>query len=128
MSPYYNHGGIVIYHGDCREILPTLQAVDLVLTDPPYGIGADEGQMARAGKQDGNAAAPSRDYGISGWDSKPPEDWVFGLFRSKSRYQIIFGGNYFQLPLSRCWLVWDKQNGTNDYADAELAWLIFLSP
>ena len=38
MKPYYDQGGITIYHGDCREILPTLDAVDLVLTDPPYGI------------------------------------------------------------------------------------------
>jgi site-specific DNA-methyltransferase (adenine-specific) len=39
MKPYYEHGGITIYHGDCREVLPTLAPVDLVLTDPPYGIG-----------------------------------------------------------------------------------------
>ncbi len=39
MKPYYNHAGITIYHGDCREILPHLEPVDLVLTDPPYGVG-----------------------------------------------------------------------------------------
>lgn len=39
MKPYYERGGITIYHGDCREILPQLKAVDLVLTDPPYGTG-----------------------------------------------------------------------------------------
>ena len=38
MKPYYDHAGITIYHGDCREILPSLPPVDLVLTDPPYGI------------------------------------------------------------------------------------------
>lgn len=41
MKPYYDHGGISIYLGDCREILPTLPKVDLVLTDPPYGIGLE---------------------------------------------------------------------------------------
>ena len=41
MKPYYQEDGITIYHGDCRKILPTLPAVDLVLTDPPYGIGVD---------------------------------------------------------------------------------------
>ena len=41
MTPYYNHAGITIYHGDCREVLPVLPKVDLVLTDPPYGIGVD---------------------------------------------------------------------------------------
>jgi site-specific DNA-methyltransferase (adenine-specific) len=39
MKPYYEHKGIVIYHGDCLDILPDLPKVDLVLTDPPYGIG-----------------------------------------------------------------------------------------
>lgn len=39
MKPYYDRDGITIYHGDCREILPHLEPVDLVLTDPPYGIG-----------------------------------------------------------------------------------------
>jgi len=42
MKPYYEHAGITIYHGDCREILPHLKPVDLVLTDPPYGIDKAE--------------------------------------------------------------------------------------
>jgi site-specific DNA-methyltransferase (adenine-specific)/modification methylase len=42
--------------------------------------------------------------------------------RQASKWQIIWGGNYFQLPPSSCWLVWDKQNGANDFADCELAW------
>lgn len=41
MKPYYDHNGIVIYHGDCRDILPQLEPVDLVLTDPPYGVGVE---------------------------------------------------------------------------------------
>ena len=43
MKPYYEHGGITIYHGDCREVLPTLGPVDHVITDPPYGIGYSTG-------------------------------------------------------------------------------------
>jgi site-specific DNA-methyltransferase (adenine-specific) len=43
MKPYYEHGGITIYHGDCREVLPQLESIDLVLTDPPYGVGVDYG-------------------------------------------------------------------------------------
>lgn len=38
MTPYYDEDGITIYHGDCRDILPHLEPVDMVLTDPPYGI------------------------------------------------------------------------------------------
>lgn len=41
VKPYYEHSGITIFHGDCREILPTLPKCDLVLTDPPYGINKD---------------------------------------------------------------------------------------
>jgi len=43
MTPYYNHAGITIYHADCRDILPHLEPVDLVLTDPPYNCGKDYG-------------------------------------------------------------------------------------
>lgn len=43
LKPYYDHGGITIYHGDCREILPTLGTFDLLLTDPPYGIQGGKG-------------------------------------------------------------------------------------
>lgn len=46
MTPYYQHGGITIYHGDCREVLPELPKVDLVMTDPPYSIGAGRGEWS----------------------------------------------------------------------------------
>jgi DNA modification methylase len=46
MKPYYEHAGITISHGDCREILPTLPKLDLLLTDPPYGILAESGSAA----------------------------------------------------------------------------------
>ena len=120
-TPYYDDGkGIVIYHGDCREILPHLPKVDLVLTDPPYGIGAD--RNLRANKQHGNALAPSKDYGLGQWDNEPPLPSTFHLMLQKSQHQIIWGGNYFNLSPSSCWLVWDKDNGNNGYADCELAW------
>ena len=54
-TPYYDHGGITIYCGDCCEVLPTLGPVDLVLTDPPYGIGYKSGAsgvLDRSIKQD----------------------------------------------------------------------------
>ena len=47
MTPYYNHAGITIYHGDCRDILPHLEPVDLVLTDPPYGINVGNNQSGK---------------------------------------------------------------------------------
>jgi DNA modification methylase len=120
MIPYYEQDGITIYHGDCREILPGLGPVDLVLTDPPYGIGADKN--LRANKQHGKAVAPSRDYGTASWDDKPPPRWLLEQAIEKAQYAIVWGGNYFSLPPSSGWLVWDKDNGSNGYADCELAW------
>ncbi len=117
VKPYYEHAGITIYHGDCRQILPSLGIVDIVLTDPPYGIGEAAGKNKSRGK-----LAIAKDYGSSTWDNSTPEEWVFGMIRAMSRYQIIFGGNYFPLPPSSCWLVWDKLNGESDFADCELAW------
>lgn len=115
-------GTVKLWLGDCLEILPTLEpgSVDAVVTDPPYGINADAGQAKRANHQHGAALCPSKDYGKSDWDSCPADHRAIEACRD---YQaIIFGGNYFVLPPARCWLVWDKMNGANDYADCELAW------
>ena len=121
-NPYYEEPGITIYHGDCREILPTLPKVDLVLTDPPYGIGADRNM--RANTQYGKALAISKDYGTGDWDRRRPEAASFRLMLDAASEQIFWGGNYFSdyLPAQTCWLVWDKDNGSNGYADCELAW------
>ena len=113
MKPYYEQDGITIYHGDCREILPTLDAgsIDLVLTDPPYGIGV-------TGMTLGNGLRTIY-RGESNWDSEPAN--VQPLLDLK-KPTVIWGGNYFGLPPSRCWFVWDKGTGANDFADCELAW------
>jgi len=109
--------GITLYCGDCREILPTLGKVDAVVTDPPYGIGEAAGK-----NKSRSVLANSQDYGDLAWDNSPADKQTIDLIRASSRWQIIFGGNYFDLSPSSCWLVWDKQNGENDFADCELAW------
>lgn len=110
-------GNCTMYLGDCAEIVPTLGRFDAVLTDPPYGINENSKKVASRGK----LAAP-KDYGDFDWDKKPPSQEFIDILRKVSEHQIIFGGNYFQLPPTSCWLVWDKQNGNNDFADCELAW------
>ena len=117
-------GNIVLWNADCLQVLPTLEpgSVDAVATDPNYGIGADKAQHNRANHQYGNALAPSKDYGQTDWDATPAPPEAIALCRQVSKYQVIFGGNYFELPPARCWLVWDKMNGANNYADCELAW------
>jgi hypothetical protein len=121
LKPYYQDSAVTLYHGDCREIVPLLGRFDLLLTDPPYGIG--EGNAKRIASR-ANAAA-ARDYGHSEWDSKPPSPTDIAVFRAHADMQILWGGNYFGgLPPSRAWLVWDKEQtmGPHDFADCELAW------
>lgn len=117
MTPYYSEAGITIFHGDCREILPTLAPVDLLLTDPPYGIG----EAAGRNKSRTNLAV-AKDYGDAAWDDEPPPRWLLDQAIDKARHAIVFGGNHFGMPPATCWLVWDKDNGENDFADCELAW------
>ena len=95
--------------GDCLEILPTLGKVDAVVTDPPYGIGMDGGKVGRAEYER-----------LSDWDSRPAD---VSQIVALGVPTIIWGGNYFPLPPSSCWLVWDKETaGVTTFADAELAW------
>jgi DNA modification methylase len=119
-APYFSEHGVTIYHGDCAVIAPQLGAFDLLCTDPPYGIGEARGKNRSRSK-----IAKSKDYGNAAWDDRPPDRWVLDMLRANTRRQIIFGGNYFELPPSSCWLVWDKENGENDFADCELAWTNF---
>lgn len=132
MTPYYQDALVTLYHGDCGQVLCNdfpIASFDLLLTDPPYGIKADKGQAQRANRQDGRALAPSSDYGPAAmWDQKPAPKWLILMIMSLCKWQVIFGGNYFELPPARCWLVWDKDNGSNDYADCELAWTNLEKP
>lgn len=130
MKPYYEHAGITIYHGDCRDVMEELreswgeQPFDLLLTDPPYGIGVAKtcrvGSVKRT-KTNGFAVLDATDFGIVEWDGDTCADAI-PIARALCRHQVIFGGNYYELPPSRAWLVWDKANEGTDFADCELAW------
>jgi site-specific DNA-methyltransferase (adenine-specific)/modification methylase len=109
-------GDATLYLGDCSEILPTLDKMDAVVTDPPYGIGESAGKN----KSRGNLAV-AKDYGNDDWDISPISDDLMKSVVGAGRNAIVFGGNYYAMPPSKCWLIWDKEN-TGDFADAELAW------
>ncbi len=112
-------GGQRLIQGDCLKVMPLLGKVDAVVTDPPYGIG--EGNAKNQTR--GGLAAPKMYAGADGWDAKPASAEHMAAIRLASKHQVIFGGNYFEgLSPTTCWLVWDKQNGENDFADCELAW------
>jgi DNA modification methylase len=105
-------GDCTLYLGDCLEVMPTLDKVDAMLTDPPYGIGdimVGSGRFAGLCKKMG---------GENGWDTKPPPSKVF----INDFPTIAWGGNYLSLPPSRGWLVWAKNNATTTFASVELAW------
>lgn len=119
VTPFHREPAGVIYCADCMDILPKIPAgvIDLVLTDPQYGIGeSNEKNLSR-----GNLAAPT-DYGHYEWDSEPITQELFDMVVSTGHCAIIWGGNYYRVAPSAAWLIWDKLNGKNDFADVELAW------
>ena len=109
-------------HGDCMDYMRSLpdNAFDLAVVDPPYSKAG--GSVGRTG---GTWAAK---YGTSirNWDIAPSEEYFKELFRV-SRNQIIWGGNYFNLPPTRCFLIWRKLSISEDFtmAMAEYAWTSF---
>ena len=107
-------GDATLYLGDCMDILPTLEKVDAVITDPPYGIADEYLKASTKGEW-------SKLYSEQiTWDKFAPEESVLFAI-SLAQNAIVWGGNYFKLPPSRAWLIWDKmQNHSSGHA--ELAW------
>jgi site-specific DNA-methyltransferase (adenine-specific) len=116
-------------HGDNLEFLRSVpdKYYDLAVIDPPYGIGEHGGKSASRCKATG---VRSNNYTKKDWDKEPPSEEFFKELFRVSKDQIIFGANHFisRIPFdASCWLVWDKENGDNDFADCELAWTSFKS-
>jgi site-specific DNA-methyltransferase (adenine-specific) len=125
MKPYYEHAGITIYHGDCREIMPLQDEVGLLLTDPPYGGGlavdfADRFKT-KAGKwwNVSDRSGQARHTPIEG-DDEPFDPAL--LLRTKAQHKILWGANWYasRLPNSGGWWVWDKRNGSRDVSEADV--------
>ena len=109
--------GATLYLGDCLEILPTLEKVDAVVTDPPYGLG----DLWNGGGGKGKSHWRFNPDEAKSWDGAT----VSGVEQLCTLAQevVIWGGNYYVLPPSRCWLLWDKkQNDKWTTGQAEMAW------
>lgn len=112
------------YNMDCVKGMSEFpdKFFDLAIVDPPYGIkqGGDKNHTR-------SVIATSKKYHAF-TDKMPPDDTYFSELRRVSKNQIVFGANHFidKMPIpSPCWIVWDKENGENDFADCELAWTSF---
>lgn len=107
---------------DCIEFMKDKpdKYYDLAIVDPPYGIGMDGGNVGYKG---------FNNFEKKNWDKEIPSNEYFEQLFRVSKNQIIFGGNYYKLPPTRCFLVWDKGEGfyNRTYAECELAWTSFES-
>lgn len=115
-----------LYNMDCMEGMKQFpdKYFGLAIVDPPYGINVfSTKNMSRS------YLARSKNYKpFTGGDKVPPDEKYFNELFRISKNQIIWGANHFinSVPInSSCWIVWDKENGENDFADCELAWTSF---
>ena len=112
------YGSLDLRLGDCMEVMAGFADghFDLAVVDPPYGINASHmgSRFSRYSKDSQR------------WDKETPPPEYFEELRRVSKHQIIWGGNYFDLPPSRCFLIWDKQQPAGvSFADSEFAWTSF---
>lgn len=116
-----------VFNENCLETMKRMpdKSIDLVLTDPPYGINiANKGSVGG-----GSFRGKAKDFGKKDWDSNiPPKEYFDEIFRI-SKNQIIFGGNYFldYLHNTRCILTWYKHQDSPErtFANSEIAWTSF---
>lgn len=109
-------GLATLYHADCADVLPTLDRVDAVITDPPFGVGnfvQTTGRKMGRGESRGKAVE---------WNDAPPTPEMFALLRAKSKHRIIWGANFFNCFEGRGGaIVWDKCQGMPNFSKADIA-------
>lgn len=133
-------GSIVLFNEDCMETMARYpdEYFDLAIVDPPYGLSAEKmkmgdgyygkGRKDRLSQGSGKLKTRILQNGQSEWDAKPPGAPYFTELRRVSRNQIIWGGNYFPLPPTRCVVSWDKEQPWPNFSAWEMAWTSFDLP
>ena len=118
MTPTDILGNIKLYNADCMEVLRQTpdKYYSLSIVDPPYGIGISSNPFRQKFKK-------------NDWDNEIPSKQYFDELMRVSKNQIIWGGNYFDLPPSQGFLIWDKKQ-PQDFSSAmcEYAWMSIQSP
>ena len=115
---HYRNGNILMINADCMDVMKHIKdkEVELSCVDPPYGINIAKEKPRVSGRWN---------YKPGKWDELPPPPEYFEQLFRVSKNQIIWGGNYFLLPPSRCWIIWDKKQSVDNFADGEMAWTNF---
>lgn len=113
-----------VYNMDCMEYMKSIpdKFFDLAVVDPPYGL--DKKSTQGSGKLKNRCLNRGN---INKWDIRPSKSYFKELFRV-SKNQIIWGGNYFPLPPTRCFVCWDKQQVWENFSQCEFAWTSFDKP
>ncbi len=144
-SDRWMRGGLDIRLADCMTVMAEFpdDHFDLAIVDPPYGISAPRMGMcsdmrdgeyvpAKSRNRLHHGAGKLKDRALqrmtSDWDLLPPGDEYFLELRRVSKNQIIWGGNYFPLPPSRCVICWDKEQPWENFSQWEMAWTSFDKP
>lgn len=127
MTPTDILGNIKLYNADCMEVMKTFKdkQFDLCIVDPPYGLGK---RTTDGGSKKNTQTKFMKDIRRSNWDNKTPDKSYFDELFRISKNQIIWGGNYFDLPPHRTFIVWDKMTYVPTMSQVELAWTSFDSP
>ncbi len=118
--------------GDCLEVMKTIsdKSIDLVLTDPPYGIGMDNQKVrTKPNRPNTHGRGGELQYAVADWDKSPIGKEYFDEIFRISKHQIIWGANYYcsYLPNSYGWLYWDKQMGENNFSSGEFAFQSYFT-
>ena len=116
----------LVFNTDCLDYMKGLpdKFFELAIADPPYGIKDAGGQTGGMGKLKNRVFTNGC---IDRWDKAPSQEFFEELFRV-SQNQIIWGGNYFKLPPSRCFVCWDKVQPWENFSQVEYAWTSFNYP
>jgi site-specific DNA-methyltransferase (adenine-specific) len=120
----------IVHLIDCMEFMKGVpdKYYELAIVDPPYGIGGDALHQNRLKKGSGKLKNRVIQTMNSSWDNNPPKQEYFDELFRVSKNQIIWGGNYFPLPPTRCVIAWDKVQPWENFSQWEMAWTSFDSP